>query len=470
MYSIDSDISSQFGRITRRSCFRSTLFGLGSLSLSGLLRAESAAGIRGSRKAVINVHLDGGPPHQDMIDLKPNAPAEVRGEFQGIQTNLPGFRVCELMPMLAQRADKWAFIRSLVGSADAHDAFQCQSGFTEKDLKPLGGRPAMGSVVSLLQGSNADESPAFVDMMQGRPLVRNSARPGFLGQSYKPFRPDISAMFTRVLEPGMVKELAAQGMEHATQLTLPDGLSNERVFDRIRLRSQLAELQRGLEKSVETASIDDFSRQAVQMLTSGRFARALDLSLEDSDVLERYTVRNPDLTKPVSTSEGAESVKKFLMARRLVEAGVRCVSLSLSDFDTHSDNFPRMRRLLPLLDHGLAALIDDLEQREMLDDVTIVVWGEFGRTPKIDTKTGGRHHWPKVGMAMLAGGGIKAGQVIGSTDKDGGAAVSRPVHVQEVFATLYHNLGIDPETTILEDPTGRPQPLLQFSRPIAELI
>lgn len=457
-------------RFSRRSCLKTGLFGLGGLNFVSLLRAEAGSGIKNARKAVINVHLDGGPPHQDMIDLKPDAPDGVRGEFRGIQTRIPGFSVCELMPQLAQRADKWAFIRSLVGSADAHDAFQCQSGFTEKDLKPLGGRPAMGSVVSKLQGSTQDDAPSFVDMMQGRPLVRNSARPGFLGQSYKPFRPDLSAMFTRVLEPGMVKELEARGMEHATQLTLPDGLTNQRVFERFRLHGLLGQMQKSLNQAAETVSMDEFSRQAVEMLTSGKFAQAMDLSQEDPAVLDRYTIKNAGLIEPYKTSEGAESVKKFLLARRLVQAGVRCVSLSLSDFDTHSDNFPRMRRLLPILDHGLAALIDDLIENDMLDDVSIVVWGEFGRTPKIDTQTGGRHHWPRVGMAMLAGGGIRAGQVIGSTDKDGGAAVSRPVHVQEVFATLYHNLGIDPQTTILSDSTGRPQPLLQFDQPIAELI
>ena len=470
MFVIDGRHSPLIQPITRRSCLRSCLYGLGGLSLAGLLRAESAAGNKNSRKAVINIHLDGGPPHQDMIDLKPDAPAEIRGEFTRIQTKIPGYSICELLPLLAARADKIAFIRSLVGSASAHDAFQVQSGYAENDLKPIGGRPAMGSVVSLLQGSTADEAPAFVDMMQGRPLVRNSARPGFLGQAYKPFRPDLSAMFARKLEPGMVKELEARGMEHAVQLTLPDGLSAERAFGRDRLRTTMAGLQKVLDNASESESLDAFNRQALQMLTSGKFAQAMDLSQENPAVLARYTMKNAANHPPVGTSDGAEATKKFLLARRLVEAGVRAVSLSLSDFDTHSDNFPRMRRVLPILDHGLAMLLDDLEQRDLLDDVSIVVWGEFGRTPKIASGNGGRDHWPRVGMAMLAGGGMKAGQVIGSTDKDAGAAASRPVHVQEVFATLYHNLGIDPETTILEDPTGRPQPLLTNIKPIAELV
>src|SRR5262249_44148480 len=161
--------------------------------------------IRSSTRAVINIHLDGGPPHLDMIDLKPGAPAEIRGEFKPIATRIPGFQVCELMPKLAGIADKFAFVRSLVGSAGAHDAFQCQSGFKAKDLQAVGGRPALGCVVAKLRGSTRDALPPFVDLMQGRPLVRNSARPGFLGPSYVPFRPDLSKMFARELEPAMKK-------------------------------------------------------------------------------------------------------------------------------------------------------------------------------------------------------------------------------------------------------------------------
>src|SRR5207245_6808288 len=141
---------------------------------------------------VVNIHLDGGPPHIDMIDLKPQAPSEIRGEFSPIASRIPGYAVCELLPKLAKMADKFVFIRSLVGSVGVHDAFQCQSGFSEKDLKSIGGRPALGSVVARLRGSMRDPAPSFVDLMQGRPLVRNSARPGFLGPAFQAFRPDIS--------------------------------------------------------------------------------------------------------------------------------------------------------------------------------------------------------------------------------------------------------------------------------------
>jgi uncharacterized protein (DUF1501 family) len=216
-------------------------------------------------------------------------------------------------------------------------------------------------------------------------------------------------------------------------------------------------------------AMDRFTQQAAAILTSGRFAAALDLSREPQRVLDRYTPPASADADRFYTSEDATSARKLLLARRLVEAGVRCVSVSFSDFDTHARNFPRMRQLLPIVDHALHALVTDLEARGMLDDVSVVVWGEFGRTPKVN-KDGGRDHWPAVGPALLAGGGMKVGQVLGATDRHAAAVVSRPVHYQDVFATLYHNLGIDPEATTINDPTGRPQHLLDQGKPIRELV
>ncbi len=457
-------------RMSRRHVLTAGAIGLGGITLVDLLRAEERAGIRSSRKSVINIHLDGGPPHMDMIDLKPDAPAGIRGEFKPIPTKIPGFQISELMPKVASIADKFAFIRSLVGAAGAHNAFQCQSGFVEKDLRSIGGRPAMGSVVAKLKGSFRDACPPFVDLMQGRPLVRNSARPGFLGPAFGPFRPDISKLFSRPLETGMKRELAAKGAHHRTSLLLNEGLSVGRLENRLRLRADLDRLRREVDESMQMAAMDRFTQQAVSILTSGRFARAMDLSQEDPRMVERYTAPRTRSGTRSATSEDEASVRKFLLARRLIEAGVRCVSVTISDFDTHSNNFPRMRNLVPIVDHGLHALVTDLDERGLLDDVSIVVWGEFGRTPRIDLKTGGRHHWPSVGMAMLAGGGMKVGQVIGATDRLASAVVSRPVHYQDVFATLYRNLGIDLRSTTIPDPGGRPHYLLDRGQAIRELI
>jgi hypothetical protein len=454
--------------VTRREFITAGALTIGGLTLPRLLQAESSAGIRKSNKAIINIHLDGGPPQMDMIDLKPYAPSEIRGEFQPISTVVPGLQISELLPKLAGLADRFAFIRSLVGAAGRHDAFQCQSGFDAKDLASLGGRPAMGCVVNKLLGSSGDTAPTFVDMMQGRPLVRNSGRAGFLGPSYKAFRPDISQLFQRPLEAGMVNELAAKGANHTTSLSLNAELDARRVSDRASLLTQLDRIRREADRSGMMNAMDRFNQQAANILLSGRFADAMDLSKEDPKVIERYTSSTPNVDR-FTTADDEFSMRKLLIARRLVEAGVRCVSVTFSDFDTHSSNFNRMRHMLPILDNGLSALMMDLEERGMIDDVTIVAWGEFGRTPKINSKAG-RDHWPRVAMALLAGGGMQTGQVIGSTDRTAGSATSRPVHYKDVFATLYRNLGIDANRTTIVDPSGRPQYLLDAGEVIHELV
>ena len=405
--------------INRRQFLTAGALGLGGLTLAELLRAEAAAGIRSSNRAVIMIHLDGGPPHLDMFDPKPDAPAEVRGEFKPIATKVPGLRIGELMPKVAALADKFVFIRSLVGSAGAHDAFQCQSGFPSADLRSLGGRPALGSVIAKLRGSTTDPAPSFVDLMQGRPLVRNSARPGFLGPTYNPFRPDMSKMFARELEEGMKKELAAQGENHTIQLTLVDGMTPARLSRAHPACAGFDGVRRELDASGGMDALDQFTKQAASILTSGRFAAAMDFEKEPLAVLERYTPPVASYPDRFYTADDGIAARKLLLARRLVEAGVRCVSVSFSDFDTHADNFRRMRQLLPIVDHALHALVIDLDERDLLNDVAIVVWGEFGRTPKIN-KQAGRDHWPEVGPALLAGGGFKGGQVIGATDRQGG--------------------------------------------------
>lgn len=456
--------------VLRRSFLSAGAFGFGGWGLTDLLRAEEASGIRASRKAVINVHLDGGPPQLDTIDPKPNAPSEIRGEFSPISTALPDLQISELMPRMAEAANDFTFIRTLVGSAGRHDAFQCQSGFHYKDLEAFGGRPAVGCVVSKLHGSSEDVTPPFVDLMQGRPLVRNSARPGFLGPSYQPFRPDLSAMFQRELESGMKNELKRLGADQTVSLKLNPSLSSDRLGDRRSLLTGLDQIRRSVDASGMMDAMDRFQQQAVGILTSGEFANAMDLSREDPTVLARYTAPATGSGTQSTTSEGPDSVRKFLLARRLVEAGVRCVSVSISDFDTHSSNFDRMRHLMPIVDYGLQTLVSDLRERGMLDDVSIVAWGEFGRTPRINSKNGGRDHWPRVGPCILAGGGMTTGQVIGKTDRIAGTAVSRPVHYKDVFATLYKNLGIDARHVTITDPQGRPQYLLDDGEPIQEVL
>jgi uncharacterized protein (DUF1501 family) len=275
-------------------------------------------------------------------------------------------------------------------------------------------------------------------------------------------------MFARELEPAMKKELAARGDNPASQLTLVEGLTPEVLNDRTRLRRAFDDARRDLDAVGSMDAMDRFTQQAVSILTSGRFAAAMDLNKEPMAVLERYTPPVPGTADRFYTSEDGTAARKLLLARRLIEAGVRCVSVSFSDFDTHADNFGRMQQLLPIVDHALHALVTDLDQRGLLGDVAVVVWGEFGRTPKIN-KNAGRDHWPEVSPALLAGGGLKGGQVIGATDRGGGRVVSRPVQFQDVFATLYRTLGIDPSATTLLDPNGRPRHLLEGGEPLREL-
>lgn len=454
--------------LSRRTFLCAGGTGIAGLSLPELLAAEAMSSVSPSRKSIIIIHLDGGPPQMDLIDPKPDAPAELRSPFVPISTSVPGLQLSELMPQCAKIADKLVFLRSLVGADGKHHAFQCQSGYKESVLQSIGGRPVLGCVVNHLLGTPQDAVPNFVDLMQGRPLVRNSARPGFLGPSVKPFRPDISDRWSRELEEGMKGELARLGDGHKTELKLIRELPVERVDDRLALLKSLDHFDRSLDHSGEMEAMDHFTRQAYTILTSGSFANAMDIDREPASVIDHYTPKSLGGGTQFYTSEGPDATLKFLLARRLVEAGVRVVSLSLSDFDTHSDNNNRMKQLGPLFDFGFHALVTDLESRGMLDDVTVLAWGEFGRTPKINSK-GGRDHWPKLSMGMMAGGSMPGGVVLGRTDRVAGEATDHPVDYADVVATLYHQLGIDPGKMIY-DRSGRPHVLMDHGSVIRELV
>jgi hypothetical protein len=408
--------------VSRRSFIKLGAMTGAGLTLPGLLRAEEAAGVGSSNKAVINIHLGGGPSHQDMFDLKPNAPVEYRGEFNPISTNVPGIEICEHMPLLAQMADKYAIIRSLVGMFNSHSNFHTHTGYDQKALSNVGGRPALGSVIAKLQGSSGTGAPPFISY--------NGGEPGYLGPVYKPYQPS------------------------GDSLKLSSTLTEDRLADRTNLLSSLDSIRRDMDSSGQMEALDSYTQRAVEVVTSGRVADAIDINKEDQAVRDRY---------------GERDGRNFLLARRLVEAGVRVVSFNWGSWDTHGDNFTKLRTQLPKLDQGMSALITDLHDRGMDKDVTVVLWGEFGRTPRVNSKAG-RDHWSRVAMAFLAGGGMRTGQVIGSTSKDAGTAKDRPVELQEVFATLYHNMGINCETTSLIDPNGRPQFLVDHRSPIRELV
>jgi hypothetical protein len=437
---------------SRRDMLKAGALAMGGMSLPQLLQAEAASGNGSSQKSLIMIFLSGGPPHQDMFDLKPEAPAEIRGEFNPIHTNVPGIEICEHLPLMAQRMDRMSLIRSVVGSVGRHASFQCMTGQSSR-LQPAGGWPSFGSVVSKLQGSVEPGMPPFIGLT---PRMKSSSwsdagQPGFLGQAHAPFKPNADGAANLVL----------------------NGLTLDQLGDRKQLLSKLDRLRRDLDTSGAMEGLDAFHQQAFGILTSSKLADALDLEKESVSLRDRY---GRGSAEPAGYGDAGPLLNDyFLAARRLVEVGVRVVTLAYGRWDwhgrPHGTNFENAREHLPMLDRGVTTLLDDLEERGMLEDTTVVVWGEFGRTPRINRK-GGRDHWPRVSCATLFGGGLRGGQVVGSTNRLGEHAQDRPVHFQEVFSTLYRTLGIDVNTTTVRDLQGRPRYLVDqnVNQPIRELI
>jgi Protein of unknown function (DUF1501) len=441
--------------VTRRDFLRIGGLALGGLSLPGLLRAESQAGVRRSHKAVIMIFLAGGPPHQDMFDLKPDAPDGIRGEFRPIPTNVPGLDICEYMPRLARMMDRFAVIRSVVGAGPDHSAGQCLTGYKDAISKVQGGRPSLGSVVSHLKGPVHPDVPVFLGLSPrtGEPRWGNPGEPGYLGLAHAPFT------------PFRAETKRARGSLGGAGLSLDDSaIDPTRLACRRSLLSQLDGFRRDFDHEDAVRGMDSFTQRAFEVLTSRRIYDALDVTKEDPRIRARYGLGDMNNEK-----DGPPCcMDHFLMARRLVEAGARVVTISFGRWDTHSRNFSTNRERIPKLDMALSALVEDLHYRGLDKDVSVVVWGEFGRTPTIN-KRAGRDHWPPVNFALLAGGGMRTGQVIGSTDKEAAYVRDQPVSFQNVFATLYHNLGIDPATTV-SDRGGRPMPLLDNHEPIRGII
>ena len=448
MLTIQGSSGSRFcDGVSRRGFLRIgslALGAVGGLNMSHLLAAEQSKPGKRS-KSVINIFLPGGPPHQDMWDLKMDAPSEIRGEFKPIKTSVPGIQICELFPKMAAMMQRFSIIRSIVGSDGQHAAYQCLTG-KPRPNSPPGGWPSIGSVVSKLQGSGTDGAPAFVGLSprMGHMPWADSGHPGFLGQAHSCFNPNGGA---------------------ASDMVLKD-VTLERLNDRRALLSSFDRFRRSTDVSGTMDAMDTFSRQAYGLLTSSRLADALNIDKEDAKTRDRYGRG----TMKCRDDGGPECPEQFLLARRLVEAGVRCVTVGFNRWDWHSANFKSSREVFPQLDSGLTALVSDLHDRGLDKDVAVVVWGEFGRSPTIN-KDAGRDHWPKVSCAALACGGMTHGQVIGSTDRTGGEAATRPLNFQDVFATLYQHLGIDAHNTTVDDLSGRPRYLVDDPfKPIAELV
>ena len=418
--------------VSRRSFLRIGALG-GALTLADMLRLRAQAAATPSRpsgnKGVIMIFLSGGPPHLDTYDLKPDAPKEIRGPYNPIATNVPGIDICEALPETAKVFDKIALLRSVVPAIDEHSDSNMMTGYSEV-VNAVDPHPCFGSLVSKFRPSSND-MPAFVSL---RDRSRFGSEPQSLGLAHRPFMPS---------------EVDREN------LVLPKGLSDSRMADRRVLLSSLDNLRRSMDASGSMDGMDAFAAKALEMIASGAVRNALDLSQEPEEVRERF--------------KGADSV---LLARRLVEAGVGCVTMSLGGYwDHHYGIFKKLPSHLRTLDRGVAALATDLAERGLDQEISVIVWGEFGRTPRIvhGSSNAGRNHWPVVMSALVMGGGMRMGQVIGCTNRLGEYPKEKPFSVQRVLSTLYHRLGIDPSQTF-PSRSGRPMYIAEDWEPIQELI
>jgi len=411
--------------ISRRNFLKIGALGAG-LTLADMLRLRALAGTSSTtkHKAAIMIYLPGGPSHMDMYDLKPDAPKEFRGEFNPVATNVPGVQICEHFPLQAKMWDKLAVIRSIV-SVDEHSDSYVMTGYSQNTNRTAA-HPSFGSVVSKVRGSSANGVPSFVSLRG----MSTGTEPGFLGIAHRPFTPS---------GPGM------------QNLRLSNGIDETRLDQRHKLLDSFDDVRREIDATGTMTGLDSFTSQAFEMVTSGTVRKALDMSKEDAKTRERY--------------KGAEP---FLTARRLVEAGVGCVTLAIGGWDTHGQNFQQLKKQLPQVDRGIANLIQDLHDRGLGNDVVTIMWGEFGRTPKINTNAG-RDHWSPVMSALIAGGGLKMGQAVGASTARGERPKDRPYTASQVLSTVYQAIGIDPAQTFLNG-AGRPMYVLDDRQPVVELL
>jgi hypothetical protein len=450
---------------SRRNFLKAGLAGMAGLTLPGLLRhqAQASAGKR-TGKSVILLWMAGGPSHIDTWDPKPNQPPENRGPFGVLRTRVPGVLVCEHLPKQAAMMDRFTLVRSVDARGSNHEpntVFQTGNRDAEARTNAQARHyPAIGSIVAKHHGPNHPLMPAYAAFLRSRTHL---AFAGYLGKRYDPFLANTAAKLP-------IYDLVGRDtgkLSEPALFRLPRELSHDRLADRRGLVRQLDRLRRDLG---DADALDRYGQQAMDLLVGRRMQEALDLSREPERTRDRY---------------GKHLwCQQALLARRMVEAGVAFVTLDLSyhtasgTWDTHGDNIPPyggiskgLQPLLPLLDHLLTTLVEDLAQRGKLDDVLILAMGEFGRTPKLGTQgsTDGRDHWPYVLTMCLAGGGLRHGQVIGSTEKDGGQIATRPVSPADLAATIYRHMGVPLDTEYL-DGIGRPMAAVYNGRPIAELF
>jgi len=413
--------------LTRRELLRVGGLGIAGLTLPELFRLRAATAAEPARaKNVIMINLPGGPSHIDTFDPKPDAPAEIRGEFKTIDTKVAGLRFCELLPKMAGIADRLTVLRSVRNTAEEHSSSHLMTGYWNVERAVIGDRPSIGSVLWKVKGHPDPLTPGYVT------LNRNDRDSG-TGAGY------LEAVYEPLFASGPGRD------------DLSPKLKPARIDARRRLLHHVDEYRASVLESRGIEEKDAFTTRALDVLSSTRTRDAFDLSKETEDVRKAY-----------------KGVENFLTARRLVEAGVNFVALDFGGWDTHTANFTTLKTQLPQLDTAYTLLLRDLEDRGLLKETLVVMWGEFGRTPKVNDGAG-RDHWPAVMSAVMAGGGLKTGMAVGATDATGAAPSERPVHVRNVVASIYQALGIDPKMTFI-DRQNRPVALIAEEEPITELF
>jgi hypothetical protein len=428
---------------------------MASVGLADLMRAKAESPTKRETAAIL-IWLDGGPSHLDLYDMKPEAPSEIRGIWRPIRTNVPGIEISELFPKQAAIADKFSLVRSLHHDTGDHFAGGHRM-LTTKDMNVSGAQnagkfPSLGSIVARERGARHPSMPSYVAVPYASSigLVPGYFGGNFLGVQYDPFQPGG--------DPNQVNY-------KVQNLNLAPGLSIERLESRRELNRQLDLIPRTIERHGLFNAMDRFDQDAFDFVSGARARRAFDIGQEDPRLRDRYGRHNWG--------------QSTLLARRLVEAGSTFVTVHFGGWDHHWNLKAGMENYLPLVDAAVSSLLIDLDERGMLDSTLVILCGEFSRTPKMNDGgnggppgsmgTPGRDHWGHAMFCLLAGGGIKNGQIVGSTDANGYRPATRPVEPTHIHATIYHCLGIDPHLHVF-DHSGRPNPVLEDPTPIHELL
>jgi hypothetical protein len=437
----------------RRSFVKAGVLGSMGLSLADLFRAEARATPSASRQtSVIILWMRGGPAHQDTWDPKPDAPVEYRGEFGTIPTSVPGVRLCDLLPRSAKLMHKWAIVRSLNHLDAGHSTGDqiCFTGYNAGPMPDENVHPSCGSIVSKQLGHTVPHLPAYVMI----PRMVPGTGPAYLGVAHKPFETQADP--------------AQTGPFKVPNFELPSGITLERVGDRKGLIRSFDAVRRDMDTSGEFDALDRYQQKAWDVLTSVAAREAFDLDKEPMTVREKYGFL-PAFDPKASNRCGCPAwSQRILLARRLVEAGVRLVTVDLRWWDTHVKGFESLRLgFLERWDRAYTALIEDLDARGLLDTTLVLAWGEFGRTPRVNNDAG-RDHYPNVFSAALAGGGVRGGTIVGESDAKAAFPKANPKSPQDVLATVYRHLGVDVKAEYLNN--GRPVPVLPGGTPIEELF